>query len=211
MEKIEVLDRGFVELVDLLGGDGTAVRAARVSYMSKSDPDGDRRLLDLLMKQGHESPFEHVVFTFRVKAPIFVARQWHRHRIASVNERSGRFTEFAEEFYIPGEDRAGGGAELMRESMHRSFEDYKKLLDKGVKRETARMVLPVSLYTEWFWSVNVRSLMNFLDQRADAHAQYEIQRYALAVAEFFEAKCPLTYGAFMKHHYKGTLLKEGCK
>ncbi len=209
MEKIEVLDRGFVELVDVLGGDEAAVRAARVSYMSKSDPDGDARLIELLMKQGHESPFEHTVFTFHIKAPLFVARQWHRHRIASVNERSGRFTEFKEEFYIPDETRAGGGVGLMKESMHRAFKDYEELLKMGVRRETARMVLPVSLYTEWFWTINVRSLMNFLKQRADSHAQYEIQRYALAVAKFFESNCPVTYSAFMKHYYKGTLLKEG--
>ncbi len=205
--KIKVLDKGYVEMVDLLGGDMAAVRAARISYMSKSDPQRDEKLIDLLARLGHESPFEHIVFTFYIKAPIFVARQWMRHRIASVNERSGRFTEFGEEFYIPDSQRSDGSADKMRESMEESFRVYRELISNGVKKEVARMVLPLSLYTEWYWTVNARSLMNFLNQRADSHAQYEIQRYAIAVAECFKNACPLTYNAFLKHIYRGNLLE----
>ncbi|BBJ27767.1 FAD-dependent thymidylate synthase [Athalassotoga saccharophila] len=205
--KIKVLDKGYVEMVDLLGGDMAAVRSARISYMSKSDPRRDEKLIELLAKLGHESPFEHIVFTFYIKAPIFVARQWMRHRIASINERSGRFTEFEEEFYVPDPERSDNNTDMMREAMEGSFRVYKELISKGVKKEVARMVLPLSLYTEWYWTVNARSLMNFLNQRADSHAQYEIQRYAIAVAECFKNACPLTYNAFLKHIYKGNLLE----
>jgi thymidylate synthase (FAD) len=206
-EKIEVLDKGFVELVDVFGGDRAAARAARISYMSKSDPEGDKRLIELLMMKGHESPFEHIVFTFQVKAPIFVARQWFRHRIGSFMERSGRYTKFDEEFYVPSDERAKGFEEMMKTQMSSSFETYKKLLQGGVKKEVARMVLPMSLYTQWYWTVNARSLMNFLNLRADKHAQYEIQQYALAVAHFFKSTCPWTYESFVKKAYKGDLLE----
>lgn len=204
--KIKVLDKGHVELIDFLGGDMAAVRAARISYMSESDPQRDEKLIDLLMKLGHESPFEHIVFTFHIKAPIFVARQWMRHRIASINERSGRFTEFEEEFYVPDTDRSPNANE-MRKAMDASFRVYKDLISRGVKKEVARMVLPLSIYTEWYWTVNARSLMNFLNQRADSHAQYEIQKYAMAVAECFKSVCPLTYSAFLRHLYKGNILE----
>lgn len=206
-KKINVLDKGFVELIDVFGGDKAAVMAARISYMSTPDPEGDKRLINLLMANGHESPFEHIVFTFYVKAPIFVARQWFRHRIGSFSERSGRFTEFNEEFYVPDKTRAGNNVEAMKDAMHSAFETYKHLLKSGVKREVARAVLPMSLYTQWYWTVNARSLMNFLNLRADKHAQHEIQRYAIAVASFFKESCPWTYEAFVKKSYKGDILE----
>ncbi len=207
MSKIDVLDKGFVELTDVFGGDEAAIRAARVSYMSTSDPEGNERLINLLMVNGHESPFEHIVFTFYVKAPIFVARQWFRHRIGSFSERSGRFTEFDEEFYVPDKTRAGDSVKIMEDAMHNAFETYKHLLKSGVRREVARAVLPMSLYTQWYWTVNARSLMNFLNLRADKHAQYEIQRYAIAVARFFKENCPWTYKAFVEKAYKGDILE----
>ncbi len=207
MKRIKVLDKGFVELTDLFGGDVAAVRAARISYMSKSDPSRDRNLVDFLLKQGHESPFEHIVFTFKVKAPIFVARQWFRHRIGSFMERSGRYTEFEEEFYVPTSERANGQEKVIENAFKIAFETYRSLLKNGVKREVARTVLPMSLYTQWYWTVNARSLMNFLNLRADTHAQREIQLYALAVAEFFKAGCPWTYEAFVKYAYKGNVLE----
>lgn len=207
MEKIKVLDKGYVELIDFIGGDKIIALTARISYMSKSNSDEeDERLINLLTRLGHESPFEHIVFTFHIKAPIFVARQWMRHRIASINERSGRFTEFEEEFYVPDDQRAENRSKTMKEAMEKSFEVYRELLSSGVKKEVARMILPLSLYTEWYWTINARSLMNFLNQRADTHAQYEIQRYALAVADFFKMTCPVTYNAFVKNIYKGDLL-----
>jgi len=205
--KIEVLDKGFVEFVDVFGGDSTVAKIARISYMSKPDPQGDRRLIELLMANGHESPFEHIVFTFLIKAPIFVARQWFRHRIGSFMERSGRYTKFDEEFYLPSNERANGYSDVMKDQMHAAFETYKKLIQAGVKKEVARMVLPMSLYTQWYWTVNARSLMNFLNLRADKHAQHEIQKYAMAIAFFFKESCPWTYEAFVKKSYKGDLLE----
>jgi len=206
-KRIEVLDKGFVELEDVFGGDGIAIKTARISYMSRSDPEGDKKLVKTLMMNGHESPFEHIVFTFYVKAPIFVARQWFRHRIGSFSERSGRFTEFEEEFYVPDKTRAGEKVESMRTAMHNAFETYKSLLKSGIKREVARMVLPMSLYTQWYWTVNARSLMNFLNLRTDKHAQYEIREYAMAIAKFFSESCPLTYDAFVRYAYKGNVLE----
>ncbi len=206
-KKIDVLDKGFVELIDIFGGDEAAVRSARISYMSESNPEGNKKLIRTLMINGHESPFEHIVFTFYVKAPIFVARQWFRHRMGSFSERSGRFTEFEEEFYLPNEERAKDSVEIMRSAMHDAFETYKSLLKSGVNREVARMVLPMSLYTEWYWTVNARSLMNFLNLRADKHAQYEIREYAIAVAKLFNESCPLTYASFIRHAYKGNLME----
>ncbi len=207
VRRIEVLDKGFVELTDHFGGDAAAVRAARISYMSKSDPSRDKKLVDFLLAHGHESPFEHIVFTFKIKAPLFVARQWFRHRIGSFMERSGRYTEFEAEFYIPTSQRAHGQEKIMESSFKAAFETYKSLLKNGVKREVARAVLPMGLYTQWYWTVNARSLMNFLNLRADTHAQWEIRMYALAVANFFKTTCPWTYESFVKHAYKGNILE----
>ncbi len=209
MKKIKILDKGYVELIDSYGGDFAAARAARISYMSKSDPLKDKKLIDFLMEHGHETPFEHIVFTFKIKAPLFVARQWFRHRISSFMERSGRYTEFEAEFYVPTSKRAKGQEKTMENAFKSAFETYKFLLSKGVKREVARAVLPMSLYTQWYWSVNARSLMNFLNLRADMHAQEEIRLYAIAIAKFFKQECPWTYESFVKHSYKGNILEVG--
>ncbi len=193
-----ILDKGFVQLIESLGDDSTAVKAARISYMSKPDPEGDKRLINILMASGHTSPFEHIVFTFYIKAPIFVARQWFRHRIGSFSERSGRYTEFDfdKDCYLPDDKRACGEGLTMYNIMYTNFDTYEQLLSAGVKREVARMVLPMSTYTQWYWTVNVRSLINFLNLRTDKHAQYEIREYANAVKNIFKEKCPLTYEAW---------------
>ncbi len=215
---VKVLDKGFVKLLDHLGNDLTAVKAARVSHgKDLLDEERDRHLIEHLLKSGHESPFEHIVFTFHIKCPIFVARQWMRHRIASYNELSGRYTQLSEEFYIPDQldPRIKGDSEqrqqilgTIEKALRESYEAYVKLLELKVPREIARIVLPVSLYTEFIWSVNARSLFNFLSLRADSHAQLEIQEYAKAVASIFKQICPWTYEAFIKHRYTGDLLKE---
>ncbi|HRW91811.1 MAG TPA: FAD-dependent thymidylate synthase [Thermotogota bacterium] len=208
--RFEILDHGYLELVDKMGDDFRAVEAARVSFQQGlKEEKKDRALLFFLMEHGHLSPFEHIVFTFRVKAPLFVARQWFRHRIGSFNEMSGRYSEIQEEFYLPSEIRGRGGeAELhtMEKVSRECFHAYHALLDSGVAREMARMILPVNLYTQWFWTVNARSLMNFLCLRADRHAQWEIQQYALAVARVFQSVCPVTYDAFVSLEYSGDLL-----
>jgi thymidylate synthase (FAD) len=218
---IAVLDKGFVRLVEFMGGDQGVVDAARVSYGGKSKgEEADRKLIAYLLKHKHETPFEHSVFKFHVKTPIFVMRQWIRHRMASYNEISARYTEVKDEFYIPTQWRAqdvknkqGSVASptLDHAALTKTFAAqidsamaaYKDLLGQGVARELARMVLPVNSYTEFYWTINARSLMNFLSLRADVHAQWEIQQYAEAISESFKAKMPWTYDAFLQFVWKG--------
>jgi len=192
------------------------VRAARVSYdMDVLDEERDKKLIEFLLKNGHETPFEHIVFSFHVKCPIFVARQWFRHRIASYNELSGRYSKLSYEFYLPDPARLRKGADIdgraalekIEEVTRSAFQTYLELLKMGIPREVARIVLPLNLYTRFYWTVNARSLMNFLNLRADSHAQWEIQQYALAIAKIFKEKCPWTFEAFLKYAYKGDLLK----
>lgn len=197
---MNVLDHGFVELEDMLGDDLTPARIARISYMSESTPEGDKKLVDTLLKLGHESPFEHLVFTFHVKAPLFVSRQWFRHRIGSFNERSGRYTEYDEgEFYIPDNDRSKGFSAVMEDAYKTAWLTYKNLLNNGEQKEVARMVLPLATYTEFYWTVNARSLFNFLKQRNTEHAQWEIRQYAKCVEQIFAEQCPVTYQAYKKY------------
>jgi thymidylate synthase (FAD) len=167
------------------------------------------------MEHQHLTPFEHSVFKFHVKCPIFVARQWFRHRWGSYNEISGRYTEFKEEFYLPYKLRVQSKKDKqmsefsnfeeekdiikeMDKFFHNTFKFYNYLLEKGVARELARIVLPLSTYTQFYWTVNARSLMNFLNLRLDEHAQYEIREYAKCILEIFRQKMPWTYEAFTK-------------
>ncbi|HEY8540815.1 MAG TPA: FAD-dependent thymidylate synthase, partial [Pseudothermotoga sp.] len=211
---IEVLDKGFVKLVDNMGNDISVVRAARISHGKEPiDEQRDRKLLEHLLKSGHESPFEHIVFTFHIKCPIFVARQWMRHRIASYNELSGRYTEFTDEFYLPDFEKRTNkkqdeqAKQIFEQAYEASYRYYKQLLEIGFQREVARLVLPLATYTQFIWTVNGRSLMNFLSLRADSHAQWEMQQFAIAVARIFKQLCPWTYEAFVKYRYTGDLLK----
>lgn len=208
MRRIDVLDHGFVRLVDSMGGDLSVVRAARVSYDAAwraGDNEGsDARLIRYLWRNRHTTPFEAVTLTFEVHAPIFVFRQWHRHRTWSFNEVSARYTELPEQFYVPAADnlqpqstdnkqgRAGNFdddgmiADLintMRDSNKGAFAAYHELLSCGVARELARSVLPVSTYSTMFATVNLLNLFRFLTLRRDPHAQYEIRVYADAMAD----------------------------
>ncbi len=212
---IEVLDKGFVKLIDSMGTDISIVRAARISHGKEPiDEERDRRLLEHLLKSGHESPFEHVVFTFHIKCPIFVARQWMRHRIASYNELSGRYTQFTDEFYSPdfekrfAKEQSEQARQIIEQAYENSYRCYMQLLQMGLQREIARLVLPLATYTQFIWTVNARSLMNFLSLRADSHAQWEMQQFAIAVARIFKQLCPWTYEAFLKYRYTGDILKE---
>ena len=216
MEKI-ILDSGLVRLVDFMGGDVAVVQAARVSFGGGSKgEDSDRRLIDFLLENKHETPFEQSVFKFHIKCPIFVARQWFRHRMASYNEISGRYTKMTEEFYIPakirsqksknyeyieieGEQSKNLIAEI-ENSYRQSYATYKMLLEQGVAKELARIVLPLALYTQFYWTINARALMNFLVLRADRHAQYEIRQYAEAILDTFKLKMPQTFEAFEKYY-----------
>lgn len=211
---IDVLDKGFVKLVDFMGGDDRAVNSARVSFggVSKGE-DKDKLLIKYLMEHDHHSPFEHCTFQFHIKCPIFVARQWMRHRICSYNEISARYTEVQDEFYIPSvfrvqdiQNRQGSLAskdldnekllKIYNESVEASYQAYQKLLEAGVAREMARGILPVAQYTQFYWTVNARSLLNFITLRADNHAQYEIRVYAQAIAKMFKEKMPWTWSAY---------------
>ncbi len=218
----KVLDRGFVKLVDFMGGDYSVVESARVSFgEGTKGPRQDIRLIRYLLKHKHETPFEHSVFKFHVKAPIFVARQWFRHRIGSFNEISLRYVEYKDEFYIPEfmrrqaeKDKQASLLEPVEESdelveeleehyrMVKAF--YDKLLEKGVARELARTILPMGTYTQFYWSVNARSLMNFVRLRADEHAQWEIQQYANVIARMFRALMPVTFKFFVDFVFDGS-------
>lgn len=217
---VNVLDKGFVKLVDFIGSDERAVIAARVSFdMKPKGEEKDRKLIEYLLEHEHFTPFEHCVFQFHIKCPIFVARQWMRHRWGSYNEVSARYTEVKDEFYIPDKFRIQDiknkqGSILSEKLNHEelismyknaienSYKTYLELLSKGVAREMARMLLPVASYTQFYWTVNARSLLNFLKLRLDNHAQYEIREYAKAIADIFKEKMPWTWESFNKLYAK---------
>lgn len=218
--RIDVLDHGFVRLVDHMGSDLSIVRAARVSYdaawRSGEDQGSDERLINYLWKNHHTTPFEAVTFTFEVKAPIFVFRQWHRHRTWSFNELSARYRELPSEFYLPHPDMVGvqsinnkQGRDLSLDARDReaqvvgyqrqcqgSFVKYKQLLDAGWPRELARGVLPVATYSHMFATVDLLNLMKFLTLRCDAHAQYEIRVYAEAMRDLARPIVPTAVKAW---------------
>ena len=219
MEAINVLDHGLVRLVDHMGSDLSIVRNARVSYNAEwrtgEDAGKDEKLINYLYTNGHNTPFECVVFTFEVKAPIFVFRQWHRHRTQSFNEVSARYTELPEEFYVPAprlittqstdnkqmrtNEPHPEAEELqrhIRNSCKDSHREYKALLELGCPRELARSVLPVSTYSHMFATVNLHNLFRFLGERLHPHAQYEIRVYAEALLLLIEPVCPVAVACF---------------
>jgi thymidylate synthase (FAD) len=215
-EQKKILDYGEIQLIDVMGDDLRIVQTARVSYgkdvVGQAElTSRDVKLIKYLLDHDHGTPFESVVFQFRVKCPIFVMRQWIRHRMASYNEISGRYTELTDEFYHPSmlrtpsqSNKQGSGEDFFDErllgiieaSYEASYKAYQDLLAGGVSREMARMVLPLSIYTEFYWTVNTRSLMNFLRLRMDEHAQWEIQEYARGIYGIFCERLPVTAGYF---------------
>ena len=215
----QILDKGFVRLVDFMGGDSAVVQAARVSLgqLSKGE-NRDKKLIDYLLQNRHETPFEQTIFKFHIKCPIFIARQWFRHRMASYNEISGRYTEMSEEFFLPKtlryqksknyeyEDFEGKASDDLLQDIENYYKDsyniYKKLLANGIAKEQARIVLPLALYTQFYWTINARSLMNFLILRVEKHAQAEIRQYANAILDMFKHKMPWTFNAFEKYYLK---------
>ena len=176
-----------------MGSDLTVVNAARVSYNKESLELDEKasKLIGYLMRNRHGSPFEHVVFSFRVKAPLFVVQQWERHRMASYNEESGRYRELDPEFYLASEEDT-----LASEFCYKM---YKQKLAKGFSKEDARTVLPVSLYKTFWFTVNARSLMNFLSLRNDDHAQAEIRAYATELEDMFRFLMPETWLAWINN------------
>ncbi len=208
--KIEVLNKGYVELVDYMGSDVDVVRTQRISYNKDVDESSDediKKFIFKLIKNGHESPFEHVVFRFKIKCPLFVQRQWFRHRIQSYNERSGRFTEYDQDFYIPDEIRFSNGnveendeiKKIFEETTKYQFKEYGELLDKGVQKELQRIILPMNVFTEFYWTINMRSLFNFLKLRTDKHSQCEIRQYQTQIMKLVEKVCPFTIDGFKKY------------
>jgi thymidylate synthase (FAD) len=217
-KEFKVLNHGFVRLVDYMGGDESIVQAARVSYgKGTKSVSEDRTLIRYLMRHQHTTPFEMVEFKFHIKLPIFVARQWIRHRTANVNEYSGRYSIMPEEFYVPEEtvikyqstsNKQGRDneevppeirqrvLEILLEEQKSAFKGYQEMLDYNIARELARINLPLSLYTEWYWKIDLHNLFHFLKLRMDKHAQYEIRVYAEKMAEIVKAVVPMAYEAF---------------
>lgn len=215
---IPCLDHGFVRVVDYFGDDAAIVQAARVSYgKGTRKTSEDRQLIRYLMRHRHTTPFEMCELKLHVKLPIFVARQWIRHRTANVNEISGRYSLFTDEFYVPqpehlavqsSDNKQGRGATLSVEEAERvrneirresadAYAAYEGLLnDHDLARELARTVLPVNYYTQWYWKVDLHNLLHFLSLRMDPHAQYEIRVFAEAIGQFVKAWVPMTWEAF---------------
>jgi thymidylate synthase (FAD) len=213
----KVLNHGFVRLVDKMGDDSTIVRSARVSYGDGTKTKReDEKLIDYLLRNKHWTPFEMVVFTFHIKLPIFIARQWMRHRAGSYNEISARYSVMKDEFYVPDCDRIQEQSKLNKQcsgelleyddqiaaksmidiSNQKAYTTYLDLIDLGVARELARVVLPVSTYTEFYWKVDLRNLFNFLQLRLHNHAQYEIRVYAEAINSIIEEIVPIAFQSF---------------
>ena len=197
MHTIDVLDKGYVKLIRSMGLDEAVLDAARICYQAISKGlESDYKLMRRLLTHEHLTPFEHACFTFEVKAPIFVVRQWFRHRIGwSYNERSLRYTKGTREYYVPPilneED-----VEIYNLTMGESFDSYEFLLAQGWKKEQARGVLGTAVYTEFMATCNARSLMYFVKLRADTAAQWEIQQYALALLEFYHQEMPMAAQIF---------------
>ena len=233
---LPVLDHGFVRVIDYMGDDSAIVQAARVSYgKGTKQISKDQGLINYLMRHWHTTPFEMCEIKFHIKLPIFVARQWIRHRTANVNEYSGRYSVMDREFYIPqaehlavqstqnhqgrGEVLQGAQAQevldILKRNARDTYHDYQVLLNEddeglpldegrqGSAREWARMALPVNMYTQWYWKIDLHNLMHFLRLRADPHAQYEIRVYAEVMCDVLRRWLPLTYKAFEDYRLGG--------
>jgi thymidylate synthase (FAD) len=216
---IRVLDHGFVRLDDAMASDLSVVNAARVSFARRKEAmdESDEGLIRFLMRDRHGTPFEHNAFRFHVRAPIFVTREWMRHRVGSFNEFSMRYARATDDFYVPepedvrtqvgkpgaysfdpvSSDVAETTREELRDVYEHAYATYERLVDLGVARELARSVMPVGAYTEFYWTLNARSLMNFVSLRAAETAQREIRRYAEACERFLAERMPVTYAAFV--------------
>lgn len=220
----QVLDHGLVRVIDYMGDDAAICQAARVSYgKGTKSVQNDEGLIRYLMRHWHSTPFEMCEVKFHVKLPVFVARQWIRHRTANVNEYSGRYSILDREFYIPapehlaaqssqnhqgrGEVLQGAEAQrvldLLREDAMRSYDSYEAMLNQegqqGLARELARMNLPANIYTQWYWKVDLHNLLHFLRLRADSHAQYEIRAYADIMCDITRDWVPAAFGAFQDY------------
>jgi thymidylate synthase (FAD) len=210
---MQILDKGYVTLEDHMGSDNSIVSAARVSHLGESKGMlEDEKLIKYLIKNSHTSPFEHVVFTFRVKCPIFVARQWMRHRTWSFNEVSRRYTSEEIDFHVPTELRMQDNTDkqssngILEESPEISayiekvynacYQAYDYMLQCGVAREQARMVLPVGMYTSFYGTIDLHNLFQFFKLRTSPHAQLEIKVYSQAMEQLIAPIVPMAYNAW---------------
>lgn len=225
----KIHDHGFIRVVDFMGDDFSIVNAARISYKDGTKKiNEDKNLIKYLLRHGHTSPFEHTAITFHVKAPIFVARQWIRHRISSTNEISARYSVLPEEMYIPDEkticnqstkNMQGRGSQLdklkakkarkeIAKATSKSFQAYKKLLGEDIAREISRITVSLNTYTEFYWTVNAHALIHFIRLRADHHAQYEIQAYAIKLLDILKIWLPFTHDAFIEYVFNAETLSK---
>ncbi|MEP2784458.1 MAG: FAD-dependent thymidylate synthase [Pseudoruegeria sp.] len=226
-----VLDHGFVRVIDYMGDDNAITQAARVSYgKGTKSVSNDEGLIRYLMRHWHSTPFEMCEIKLHVKLPVFVARQWIRHRTANVNEYSARYSILDREFYIPEPDQLaaqsvvnnqGRGAtlegeeaarvlEILKADSNRAYDNYEKMISddgqSGLARELARMNLPANIYTQWYWKVDLHNLFHFLRLRADAHAQYEIRVYADEICKLVADWVPYAFSAFEDYRMGGATL-----
>lgn len=236
-EAFPVLDHGFIRVIDYMGDDNAIVQAARVSYGKGTKMvSEDRGLIRYLMRHRHSTPFEMCEIKFHVKLPIFVGRQWIRHRTANVNEYSARYSILDREFYVPAPenlaaqsssnrqgredtltgDHAQKVLDILREDALRCYDHYEYMLNEnevdpsrpGLARELARMNLPVNFYTQWYWKIDLHNLMHFISLRADSHAQFEIRAYADILAEIMDKWVPHTSEAFRDYRQGGVYLSR---
>ena len=221
---IEIPGGGFVRLDAAMADDASVVNSARVSFAknkveSAEVSDVDKGLINFLMRERHGTPFEHNAFRFHIKTPVFVAREWFRHRIGSFNEFSARYSEVPNEFFVPekedvrtqvgkpgaytfdpiGDPLASTALLMIENTNEAAYRTYQSLLEMGVAKEQARVVLPVSMFTQFYWTVNARALMNFLSLRTHETAQRDIRQYADAVLKLAAPEMPITFAAWEKH------------
>ena len=216
-KEFKCLNHGHVTLIDYMGGDASVTQAARVSYAGDKntfDPVKDGGLIRYLMSHRHTTPFEMVQIKVRMKLPLFVARQWVRHRTASLNEVSGRYTQLPDDFYIPEpenvqhqstDNKQGRSGQMedaqvhidhLLEEQQAAYQDYETRIEAGMAKELSRINLPVSIYTEWYWNQNLHNMLHLLGLRMDSHAQYEIRVFADALYEIVKAVAPLSCEAW---------------
>ena len=230
-KEFKVLDHGFIRVIDYMGTDESIVQAARVSYgKGTKQVSQDRALIHYLLRHKHTTPFEMCEIKFHIKMPIFVARQWIRHRTANVNEYSARYSILDNEFYIPDmshissqssvnkqcreeeplpKEIAQKVVDILTQNASASYKQYESLInDYDFARELARANLPINIYTQWYWKIDLHNLMHFIRLRADAHAQYEIRVYAEIMRDIMEKWVPITYEAFMNYNVNGYTFSE---
>jgi len=242
-QPFEVLDHGFVRVVDYMGNDSSVVQAARVSYgQGTKKVSADKGLINYLIAHRHTTPLEMCEIKFHIKLPIFVARQWIRHRTASVNEYSARYSIVEDEFYVPKAENLSAQSkinhqgrdetkvlnaieskrvlEILKNDSVKSYDHYLEMINQdeagnivdkskeGLARELARMNLPLSCYTQWYWKIDLHNLLHFLNLRADSHAQYEIRVYAQVMLDMVKKWVPYCFEAFVKHHKDGENLSK---